>query len=380
MKTRGFYTLFFAAVMLATALSVGNSGIFLLGAAALLAWALSLLSVLLAFATCRLTQEVSAATLQRGERVRYTLGVRMFSPLPVAPLTITVMRPDGRTSDYLLETRLIGRTISETEFSCAHVGRYTMGAMRMSVSDCFGLFRFSRKVRQESVVLTVLPKCRATSELAFSPGEDETTQTQRAQADRTTPADVRAWQEGDEMGRVHWKLSMRRQALMVHTYETPQRPDALVLLDSARPEETRRAQLIDAMTDVCAGLAQSLLKAERPLRMPLSGGKREITGRDLSQLQAFRCALAEEPFDQEADFARVLFSASRRMRRTGTTAIVTASLTPAVADAVIALRRMGPHTRLCYVCCGEPSEREKKLLWLLRSSDVETQCVDALTI
>ena len=43
MTARGFYTLLFGALMLFTALSVGSAGAFLLGTAALLCWALSLL-------------------------------------------------------------------------------------------------------------------------------------------------------------------------------------------------------------------------------------------------------------------------------------------------------------------------------------------------
>ena len=54
MTARGFYTLLFGAFMLFTALSVGSAGAFLLGAAALIAWGLALLSVLLAFFTLRI--------------------------------------------------------------------------------------------------------------------------------------------------------------------------------------------------------------------------------------------------------------------------------------------------------------------------------------
>ena len=53
MTARGFYTLLFGALMLFTALSVGSAGAFLLGTAALLCWALSLLCVCAAVLSCR---------------------------------------------------------------------------------------------------------------------------------------------------------------------------------------------------------------------------------------------------------------------------------------------------------------------------------------
>ena len=57
MTARGFYTLLFGALMLFTALSVGSAGAFLLGTAALLCWALSLLCVCAAALSCRAEQQ-----------------------------------------------------------------------------------------------------------------------------------------------------------------------------------------------------------------------------------------------------------------------------------------------------------------------------------
>ena len=88
-------------------------------------------------------------------------------------------------------------------------------------------------------------------------------------------------------------------------------------------------------------------------------------------------ALAQESFAKQTDFARVLLAASRRMRRTGSTAIITARLTPQIADVVIALGRMGPHTSFMLITSGAPDERQEKLLYLLRASGVETTVVRA---
>ena len=224
-------------------------------------------------------------------------------------------------------------------------------------------------------MLTVLPRCAKTAPLRFSPGEGETGAAQRAQADRTTPADTRAWQEGDEMKRVHWKLSLRRQALMVHTYETPQRPDALILLDCGAPDVPAplRAAAVDALCEACAGVLRQLLGQGHIARLPLWGETpRELSGQDASALPAMLEALAQERFARGNDFSRMLHLASRRMRCTGSTVILTTHLTPAVADAAIAAAHMGPHTRLTLVTAGEPAQEQKQLLHLLLSCGVET--------
>ena len=376
MTARGFYTLLFGVIMLLTALSVGSQGAFLLGVCALAAFFLSLLSVLFAFFTCSTQQSLGAGEVQRGESCAYTLSVRMFAPLPIAPLALYISLPSGRKNEFTLPARLFGHTLSENLFSCPHVGVFSVGVISIAIGDVFGLFRFVRIEKSPLLPVTVLPVPRETSPLPISPGEGENSGAQRAQADRTTPADTRAWQEGDELKRVHWKLSMRRQSLMVHTYETPQRPDALILVDLAPVpfEGTHRAAVIDALTETCAGVLKSLLDSHRIARMPLSGDQpRELSGQEPQALAPMLHALAQESFSRPSDFSRVLLLASRRMRRTGSTAVITASLTPTVADAVIALSRMGPRMRVYLIAPGELTQEQSQLLHLLETCCVETQ-------
>ena len=376
MTARGFFTLLFGIVMLVTALSVGSAGALLLGAAALFAWLLAALSVLFALFSCRVTQQLDRTEARRGETCLYTLSVSLLAPLPIAPLSLRVSMPSGRVSDFLLPARLFGSTASENAFPCPHVGVFSVGALRLSLCDVFGFFSVSHAVKAPALSLCVLPVPRETEPLPTSPGEGENTGAQRAQADRTTPADTRAWQEGDDLKRVHWKLSMRRQSLMVHTYETPQRPDALVLLDLAPPpaQGAQRAALIDALTETCAGVLNGLLEAHRIARLPLSGDHpREWSGQEPQALAPMLQALAQESFVRPTEFDRVLLLASRRMRRTGSTAVLTANLTPQVADAVIALARMGPRTRVYLAAPAALSEDQAQLLHLLRTCGVEAQ-------
>jgi len=382
MTARGFYTLLFGVILLVTALSVGSTGAFVLGAAALLSCLFAFLSVVFARLTLRLSQRVSAEsgdlTIYRGGSCLYTLCISVIAPLPIAPLSLRVALPGGQSREFLLPTRLFGTTESDNLFPCPHVGVSGVGVLRATIRDCFGLFAVSHPVKEPLLSVTVLPNPREVSPLPISPGEGESTHAQRAQADRTTPTDIRAWQEGDEMKRVHWKLSMRRQELMVHTYETPQRPDALVLLDLSLPplSGAARAIAIDLLTETCAGVLKSLLDAGRAARLPLTGDHpRELSGQQAQALSPMLTALAQESFTKPLEFERALLLASRRMRRTGSTAVITANLTPAVAETVIALSRMGPRTRLYLIAPGALDTQQEQLIALLRRSSVEAEHV-----
>lgn len=253
MTARGFYLLLFGSLMLFTALSVGSSGAFLLGAAALFCWALSLLCVCLAAFSCRVEQSVEGGQAARGGACRFHLRVRFGLPAVIAPIALKIELPGGRQSDFWLSTRLFGTTESENEFACPHVGVFPVGVSQLTISDCFGLFDSAVPCGGGAAKRRGSAQSVQTAPLPVSPGEGENSSAQRALSDHSIPEDIRAWQDGDELKRVHWKLSARRQSLMVHTYETPQRPDALILLDIAQPSGAARSALIDALTEAAPG-------------------------------------------------------------------------------------------------------------------------------
>ena len=372
MTSRGFYTLLFGVLMLFTALSVGSAGAFLLGAAALTCWLLALVSVLAGALSCKVSHEIDGGQTTRGTSCLYRLRLRMPLPAPIAPLSLKVCLPSGRQSDFRLAANLFGETESENTFACPHVGVYPVGIVQMTFSDCFGLFSLRRKAPLPLVSVAVLPVPLETDPLAVSPGEGESTTTQRALADHSVPEDIRAWQDGDELKRVHWKLSMRRQSLMVHTYETSQRPDALILLDVFQPQGAPKAALIDALTEACAGTIESLLQAGRTTCLPLDAlGQGELSGQNMQAFDPMRRAIAAAGYTRQDDFARALLLASPRMRRTGSAAIFSTRLSPAIADAAIALSRTGARIRYTLVMAGDPSEEQNRLLDLLRISGLE---------
>lgn len=113
-------------------------------------------------------------------------------------------------------------------------------------------------------------------------------------------------------------------------------------------------------------------------RLPLElSGQGELAGQGMESFDAMRRALAAAGYNRQDDFARVLLLASPRMRRTGSVAVFSTRLTPSIADAALALSRMGARMRYTLVTAGETTEEQDKLLNLLRVSGVETLHVKA---
>lgn len=88
-------------------------------------------------------------------------------------------------------------------------------------------------------------------------------------------------------------------------------------------------------------------------------------------------ALAKEDFSCKEDFSRALWLAAKRTRRTGSIAILSAELTPDIAEAALALSRMGPHTRFVLVTDGALNDTLRQLLYLLHTNGVETAHIQA---
>ncbi len=158
--------------MLFTALSVGSAGAFLLGAAALICWALSLLCVLLWRLSCRVEQTVGAG--RRRAAARAAIICACACPARADRAAFTEGRSAQRQAErFLAFRRLFGLTESDNNLPVPHVGVFPVGVSQITFSDCFGLFAFRRSMRGAPKTSRFCPiPCRPLP-LPVSPGEGE---------------------------------------------------------------------------------------------------------------------------------------------------------------------------------------------------------------
>ena len=380
MSRRALALLVLTLTLLLVALSTGTTAYYLLFLMLLFLLLGGFLSALSALFLTRAQVILPRSQVVRGDSVSVRVSVRRGSPLPIGQLELKMAASGTRTLGWMTIS-LPPMHAREYRYSvaCPHRGLCEVGVSALRVTDVFGLFTLRRRVRDGGGEVTVLPRVSREGEtMPIEPGENGPQARIRMTEDTSSPAGVRTWQEGDELKRVHWKLSMRRQSLMVHTYETPQRPDALILLDTSQPQGAPRAALIDALTEACAGTVEALLQAGRMTRLPLeAAGQGDLSGQGMEAFDAMRRALACAGYHRQDDFARVLLMAAPRLRTAGSAAVFSTRLTPAIADAAIALSRMGARMRYTLVTAEAPSEEQGKLLDLLRVSGLEALHVRA---
>ena len=381
MTSRCVTALCCAAVLLVTALSTGDALFWLLFLTLAVAIPAAYLSVRWVIRTLTVRCKMEKTSVSRGEHVRLRVMLRHQCPLPVAPLTLRVCSASEEETYPLLCPARAFRfgDVRQTLF-CAHVGCFPFGVEEIRVSDLFGLFSFKAKLSDIATeTLTVLPRVNLCAPLSFSPGDsDDESLTARAFEDATMPTDLRAYQPGDELKKIHWKLSMRRKELLVRVYEQPSKPDAVLLVDCAPPavpDGVDAGAVRDAICEAAASVASVALDAGAPVRMPLLAAEPDdVSVSKPEELPLLLESLARCRFDGATEFERLLQLETRRIRRTGSTAVITSRMNPVIADMILRIRRMGPKVRVL-LAADDTDPAVATLIRRLMRNDVEVTAV-----
>ncbi|MGN6794838.1 MAG: DUF58 domain-containing protein [Streptosporangiaceae bacterium] len=158
---------------------------------------------------------ISTGLLLAEETIPYSLGARPRYVLN------GIERAGSREVSYQLRSDLRGK--------------FVVGPMRVRIADVFGLVELSANFATKNT-LTVTPKIipltsAATTGSWSSDGDGRTRMTAAAGDDDVIP---RAYRDGDELRRVHWRSTARYGELMVRREEQRWQDRAVVILDSRR--------------------------------------------------------------------------------------------------------------------------------------------------
>lgn len=227
----------------------------------------------------------------RGDRVRCALVLVNRGFLPVTDLYLSLsgvkLRFDGVAE--LRETLRPGEA-REQGFTllCLHCGEAGVCAEAV-LRDPFGLTE-RRLAAVES--LRVLPRTRSLSKLLIAPPEEreQRTRPRTYLGERSPSGELRAYQPGDDVRRVHWKASALQGRPMLRTLE-PEGKETLLLLPDGRaslPEGAAGWLAEDSIREGTLTIADYFLRHAIPLgvRADRDRGVRVTGPEDLRRLYA----------------------------------------------------------------------------------------------
>ncbi len=363
------------------ALSMGNRMYLLIAIIIALSWLFAYASVRMAEKSVKVENMLSGVKVNRGDVVSMEISVSHKSILPIAPVALR-MRATSNTPAGTIHLTQLGKRRQRVvhKFAADHVGAMFPGVDSYLVSDVFGLFKREHKPDLKGQELLVLPVPFDVEPLTFAAGDMGVETMKRAMEDPSSPSDFRAYQQGDPLKRIHWKMSARKREIIVRQFEEPALPDALVLLDTSPPHVSQGVPpenapfLQDALLETAASVVACQIRQDNPVRMPLVGDRpMEYSSR--MGLAVLLDELARCTFNETERFERVLMMQMGELRKTGAVVIITTRLTSALADLIVRMKRMGPNVRLYLVTFQAEDPDVVPLVGRLQQGGIEVNYV-----
>ena len=366
-------------MLLTVALCTGSQLFLLLSILILLVVAAAFIAVLWASATLTVDGQLSGETVYRGDDVVLSLRVHHRGLLPVAPLLLELTDPSGnRERDIRLKNMPNKVQSMRLPIHAAHVGVFSVGLHSCTVEDLLGLVRKKIPFQKTSFELLVLPRTFDIEPLKLAPGDPGSELMARATEDLSAPSDVRNYQPGDAMKKIHWKLSLRKRELMVRKFDEPILQDVLILMDCSRPPSwghpQAEADLRDTLLETAASVLTAQLSTDHQFRLPLLGSHPVDVVKTMG-LPIDMDYLSRVDFSETDRFERVLAIESSRLRKVGCVVIISARLNIPMVDIMIRIHRAGPNIRLYLVTFAPDDENVLPLIGRLRQASIEVSYV-----
>ncbi len=117
-------------------------------------------------------------------------------------------------------------------------GIYTSSITGITVYDYLHLFSFSKPLSAEASVTIMpdTPPMEKRMELIYEEGFDEFTDNDRRGSVSSNVTDIREYQPGDRLSRIHWKLTEKLDKLIVKDNEATSSNEFTVLLELYQPD------------------------------------------------------------------------------------------------------------------------------------------------
>lgn len=369
-----------ALTLLICGLSTGAQVYYLISLTLIILLLLSVVSVVCALLTVKVEMKGLKARVERGETLMTIFTVRHMSILPVSAIRLRLSVPSAFSPNQEISVPAMPfiKKPFRWRINCPHRGVFEAGVTRIFVSDLFGLVTLSKKSGMRLVKVDVAPRVPQAIHMELKGGDLGPETISHSDEDTASPSDVRKWQDGDPLKKVHWKLTARKREVMVRVYEESARPDTLIIPDLSEISAMRdqALEIEDCVCEACAGMAKAQLEAGFPVRMPLtSKTPSEIAGQFPSDMPAFVDALMRVKFDSPYEYEQVLMLMMRRMSRTGGAVIVTPHLTSRIADLAARMQHSGVQAKVIWIS-DTRLDQSLEMMERLKMENVQVSRID----
>lgn len=235
-----------------------------------------LILVALTYHFFRLSHEVDKRTVVKGETVNYDISLWNPSGMVFAPIKVCYTGDELLFSDSHLKENntLILYPFSRMNFSkdilCKYRGSYNIGVERIEIIGFFGLFSVRYRGVETHKIL-VYPNIHDLKPIDFKHVLSDTNESIVSfdKFDKSIFSDIRAYQPGDPLNRIHWKLSARQGDYISKEFEGNVNNKTKILINNESQSLGYERDIVmeDYVVEGVVALSKYLLHNNTPLEM-----------------------------------------------------------------------------------------------------------------
>lgn len=222
-------------------------------------------------------------------------------------------------------------------------GYYELGEMKVTIRDVFGFYSFTKKISGQTSLL-VYPETinLSTFKITTSQQLGELLIKDSVFQDKSRITSLREYIEGDSVKDIHWRLSAKRDNLIVKDYENRGDTYAIVLVDNYinNFKDDLDRHLEDKAVDASLSVVNYCLSNNIEVKLATQNhkGYLEINGQQKSDLKPFLEILARFKGNGALDFTSFLIPRIETLRKGSTAIIITPNLDKSIGAHGILLK------------------------------------------
>lgn len=289
-----------------------------------------------------------------------------------------------------LKERTAGKIISleggetayfQREVLCARRGIYDLAAFKVKTGDPFGLFIMERPLgsgkkikiypRLKDYPAAFLPAKQHFGDLLVKDNQFE---------DYSQVSNLRAWQDGDSIKRIHWKQSARHDEVVVKNFALRGDASLIIFVDMAAKSyrHDHGHRLEDLAVEVAASIVHFGLQKNLFLRVFSEPGLTAgLPGRHFRDYRGIMDRVIDLAPTGNGGFFAYVHRQSYYLTPKSSLYLITPALTLEDAAVLLGLQQRGFNQVLFYLALQSPTSREEPLLDKLKEAGINVHVLPA---
>lgn len=312
-------------------------------------------------------QELDKKFVTKGEEINFKFSIHNESILLYPLIKVKFYNMNSlfvkTFQDKSFTVNPLSKKDYELTFECKYRGYYEFGIDSIYIGDLLGLFYIKHQILTPKCI-TVYPRIIPLNKFAvINSNTGDTEKLGRSNyEDNTMISDTRKYVQGDSIKKIHWKLSAKRQELLVRNYDNSLETAVNIIVDLTCNNYSNKenALIEDAVIESAIAVVHFCLKNFIPVQL-IYFNEHMVThyAKNMFDFDELYTVLFQMQFDQTVQFDEVVKLTQEVAIEDVDIVLVTANLNQMLYTQIYNLAELGKSVILIYVYTPTNKEKEE---------------------